>query len=386
MQIEQIETPIMRLHFPGNQILDLNLATVYGSTNAGLRLNNTQCYVRIDAAATAAAASQEGLDAYNAEYCTFIFNLKSAQSNTIRAQRRYRWVFYQSYNTEPIEADRNYWNPNIRPQYLGSGTVPSAASNGPYITSNVVSSLGISSNVDGALNAPFWAFSASAGADVLDHIVLQADNGNATYGGEYYQTYLPYTASANPQFPGGLEPIDTTIPAYNIPWLLLIGDEIKFQNDENAVFTIIGVIPPDQTANDKLVLQLDRAIPASIVKDFFLIRRFRYSPNTVVLNSLFPYGSLITDQIQINNTFTNGITQFFDNGNPPVATNNEGPYYTSSMSSTSSVQPDYISKERPLAKKDNTPSGILFPEFPTALIELEPDKVITQLRDNKLIT
>ena len=386
MQIEQIETPIMRLHFPGNQILDLNLATVYGSTNAGLRLNNTQCYVRIDAAATAAAASQEGLDAYNAEYCTFIFNLRSAQSNTIRAERRYRWVFYQSYNTEPIEADRNYWNPNIRPQYLGSGTVPSAASNGPYITSNVVSSLGISSNVDGALNAPFWAFSASAGADVLDHIVLQADNGNATYGGEYYQTYLPYTASANPQFPGGLEPIDTTIPAYNIPWLLLIGDEIKFQNDENAVFTIIGVIPPDQTANDKLVLQLDRAIPASIVKDFFLIRRFRYSPNTVVLNSLFPYGSLITDQIQINNTLTNGITQFFDNGNPPVATDNDGPYYTSSMSSTSSIQPDYISKERPLAKKDNTPSGILFPEFPTALIELEPDKVITQLRDNKLIT
>ena len=56
------------------------------------------------------------------------------------------------------------------------------------------------------------------------------------------------------------------------------------------------------------------------------------------------------------------------------------------MSSTSSIQPDYISKERPLAKKDNTPSGILFPEFPTALIELEPDKVITQLRDNKLIT
>jgi len=39
-----------------------------------------------------------------------------------------------------------------------------------------------------------------------------------------------------------------------------------------------------------------------------------------------------------------------------------------------------------LAKSDNTPSGILFPEYPTALIELEPDKVITDLRDKKLIT
>jgi hypothetical protein len=56
------------------------------------------------------------------------------------------------------------------------------------------------------------------------------------------------------------------------------------------------------------------------------------------------------------------------------------------MSSTSSVNPTFEYVERPLSKKDNTPSGILFPEFPTALIELEPDKVITDLRDKKLIT
>ena len=92
-----------------------------------------------------------------------------------------------------------------------------------YINSRVQSEQGVSSNVDGALNAPYWAFSQSAGIDVQDTIQLVSPNGNANYGGEYYQQYIPYTSSANPQFPGGLEPIDTTIPAYNIPWTVKVG-------------------------------------------------------------------------------------------------------------------------------------------------------------------
>jgi hypothetical protein len=39
----------------------------------------------------------------------------------------------------------------------------------------------------------------------------------------------------------------------------------------------------------------------------------------------------------------------------------------------------------PLLKKNNTPSGFLFPSFPTPEIELTPDKVMSKLRDNKLI-
>ena len=64
----------------------------------------------------------------------------------------------------------------------------------------------------------------------------------------------------------------------------------------------------------------------------------------------------------------------------------DGAYFTQSMSQTSSIVPRFQYIERALAKADNTPAGILFPEYPTALIELEPDKVITDLRDKKLIT
>ena len=90
------------------------------------------------------------------------------------------------------------------------------------------------------------------------------------------------------------------------------------------------------------------------------------------------------DQVEKDNTNTDSITQFFDQNGDPVA--NGATVFTQSMSSTSSVNPTFEYVERPLSKKDNTPSGILFPEFPTALIELEPDKVITDLRDKKLIT
>ena len=123
--------------------------------------------------------------------------------------------------------------------------------------------------------------------------------------------------------------------------------------------------------------------PASINKDFFILRRYRYSPNTVILNSLFPYGGLKTDRIEVDDTLTTGVTKFFNENGDPVSSSAA---YTQSMSSTSSIEPRFEYIERALAKSDNTPSGILFPEYPTALIELEPDKVITDLRDKKLIT
>ena len=380
-----IENPKLRGYFGNNQIIDLDLIQTLGSSNAGLKNNATQCWAKINPQAIKNAYQAQGITHTNAEYASFIFNVKPQTANfPIRAQRRYRFVAYQYYKPENVDADKNYWNPVVKPQYLGSGTLPAAASQGPYLTARVESEQGVSSNVDGALNTPYWGFSSSAGSDVLDTLALISPNGNVNYGGDFYQQYLPYTASDNAQFPGGLEPTDTSIPAYNIPWTVEVGDQIKFQNTELQVYNILEITPPENTADNRLVLKLDREVPASIQKDFFILRRFRYSPNTVILNSLFPYGGLKVDQVEKDETTTDAITQFYDQNGSPVA--NGDTVYTQSMSSTSSVNPTFEYVERPLSKKDNTPSGILFPEFPTALIELEPDKVITDLRDKKLIT
>ena len=391
MKMTQVSRPIFRGYFGNNQTIDIDLINTLGSSNAGLRNNSKQYYFQINPTSFQTAYDQAGIDKNNALYGSFIFDLASSPNNAaIRANRRYRWVYYQYYNNESVDADRNYWNPNVRPQNLGSGTTPFAAYNGPYITSRVVSENGVSTQIDGALNAPYWTFSQSAGNDVRDHIQLSSSNGNASYGGEYYQQYIPYTASENPQFPGGLEPADTSIPAYNIPWTVEVGDEIKFQNSEAQVYTVQAVKAPQDTADGKLVLTLDREVPASLNKDFFILRRYRYSPNTVILNSLFPYGGLKTDRVEVDDTLTDSITNFSTQQNDDpggiAPEPGNGAFYTQSMSQTSSIVPRFQYIERALAKADNTPAGILFPEYPTALIELEPDKVITDLRDKKLIT
>jgi hypothetical protein len=46
----------------------------------------------------------------------------------------------------------------------------------------------------------------------------------------------------------------------------------------------------------------------------------------------------------------------------------------------------FISYIPPLRKQDNTPTGIVFPEYPVAAIQISPDEIIRDLRDKKLIT
>ena len=106
--------------------------------------------------------------------------------------------------------------------------------------------------------------------------------------------YLPYTASENPRFPGGIEPLDTDIPSYNIPWSLQINDEIRFENNEAQTYKIIDIVTPSQALDGFLTITLDRDVDLSVQKDFFLIRRYQFSPNTLISDNLFPYGGLKT--------------------------------------------------------------------------------------------
>ena len=76
-----------------------------------------------------------------------------------------------------------------------------------------------------------------------------------------------------------------------------------------------------------------------------------------------------------NNTTTN----FFDAS---------GEVKTGDATTSSAVQTpsgSFIDKYQPLLKQNNTPTGIIFPQYPIAAIELEPDEVIRDLRDKKLI-
>ena len=218
---------------------------------------------------------------------------------------------------------------------------------------------------------------------VLDTLLLKDANGNLAYDSEYYIGYLPYKPGPNPAFPGGQEPSDTAWPRPNLEWKVEPNDEIRFLNNEGQSYQILDVTPParnqEQTGEFKLKLKLNRKVPSGINIQFFLLRRYVYSPNTLISNNIFPYGSLPQ------------LTKWVDTKNTAIQTYNTGSTgatfpSASSGQMTESASGSFISYIPPLRKQDNTPTGIVFPEYPIAAIQIAPDEILRDLRDKKLIT
>lgn len=218
---------------------------------------------------------------------------------------------------------------------------------------------------------------------VLNTLLLKDPNGNLAYDSEYYIGYVPYKPGPNSAFPGGQEPSDTAWNRPNLEWKVEPNDEIRFLNNEGQSYQIVDVITPaqnqEQTGEFKLKLRLDRDVSSGINIQFFLLRRYVYSPNTLISNNIFPYGSLPQ------------LTKWVDTKNTSVLTINSGSlagtYFptTSSGEMVESASGSFISYTPPLRKQDNTPTGIVFPEYPIAEIQISPDQIIRDLRDKKLI-
>lgn len=218
----------------------------------------------------------------------------------------------------------------------------------------------------------------------LDNTVIElsSSNGNNNYGLGYYQGYLPYTASENLNFPGGFEPQDTAWPLPNVPYAFRVNDEIRFQNDERFSYKIVKVLTPEQNfminGRNKLQLTVDRPIQSSVDLNFFLIRRYIPAPNAVLVDRVFPYGSLPT------------IKEFVPSGNNILTYNDaSGPSTGAAATGSTTIietSGSFIEYIKPLLKRDNTPTAILKPEYPVEGIDVAPDEIIRDLRDKKLIT
>lgn len=345
----------------GTNYETLDLITILGSSRAGLRNSNKEIF--IEWYAPAIEEFVEGTLGKNydqAKYMTFTID---AFSNTIlKSNEYYKWVASGNYDNESGgQAAKNFYNPSVASP-INSGEVLNPR---PLPTSQIslIGSQQGQSDVDNALNVPYWAFPTPTDTNVIE---LQSSNGNTLYGSSYQKT-IQYSASNSTYFPGNKEPFDTAWPQQRNPFNVEVGDEIRFENRESAFFTITKVVAPQDTANFKLKLTLDRDVPPSINKDFFLIRRYVRDTSIILINSEFPYPG------------TPGPTQKF--------VINTGTYI--SGSGGASFQPatgSYVNvPSEPLSKKQLTTSAILFPEYPTAGIQNEPDLIIEQLRNNKLI-
>ena len=358
--------------------------------------------------------NNKGPDIWKHQYYGNIkVNLQSAE--TLVANTRYRWRAKQEYNLSEVSSQFNFWNPtkvSVIDTSPGDKVDNKLVYVGNDLPTEVLSSPNIKMSIKGnktplnlanydpatdpnAFTAPYWDFSSSIAGGITTYhyntLILQNPIGNSSYSinGDIMGD-LPYTASINDRFPGGYEPSDTSFPVSNIPWEIqnpngVTGqyDEIRFENNESLAFKIINSVSPEAGmvkigTENKLKIILDGEVPASTNLDFFLLRRNLYSPNSILVDTPFPYGSLAVTKEFVPST--NSTTLFTDDGGAGVGQNTAT---TGSM--VSSQSGSIVTIYKPLTKADNTPSGILFPQYPTTLIDIQPDKVITNLRDKKLI-
>ena len=419
--ISLIDNVVMRLNNGANSFIEVDLTAAYG-TGGGIAkivglggglfptLIVNICPYDIESAVGNGNIGVGQDDVRACSYAEINFSLK--KNTSFEANTRYRFKLFEEMDNVAVKGrnrdgpgtdpQNNIFQPTKFPEYNQQpkgGELLDPQLSSPFFDLSIIGTQTPARAVTwdpltdpNTFHAPYWKFSgslANPGGFSYDYdtLVLQDPQGNALYATGDIMGDLPYTASYNPRFPGGKEPADSGFPFTPITWEINPPspdgrefDEIRFENSENLSRKIIDVIPPANNFG-KVKIVLDGVLPPSTNLDFFVLRRNVYSPNSLLINREFPYGSLPITKEFIPST-NNDLVYGSDNstpGSPATAQDATGSFTTSQQSGS------IVTTFKPLFKSDNTPAGILFPEFPTVLIDKNPDEVIIDLRDKKLI-
>ena len=193
---------------------------------------------------------------------------------------------------------------------------------------------------------------------------MQSPNFNEAYGTGFIQGDLPYQPGPSQYFPGNIEPKTTAFDPIVDALEFEEGDEIRFGNNENFTYRVLEVFAPQENGG-KVKLRLNKAVDTEINKDFFLVRRRVVNPNSLYLDTPFPYGILSSGSISqvILSTGSQAISGSFTG---PV---DENGLYTGSVS------------DLELA----TTPGILFPDFPTKYLIQSASSIVNDLISKGII-
>ena len=243
---------------------------------------------------------------------------------------------------------------------------------------------------------PFWVYTGSAGDaayhnDILDQsiLVMSSSNLNEAYGTTFRQGDLEYFPGQSEYFPGGVEPSTTAFDRIDNTIQLQEGDEIRFANNENYTYTIDEVFAPaenlerNQTGSDpgdftkvpRLKIKLNGPVPKSINKNFFLVRRPVVNPNSLYLDTPFPYSNLASASISLVAKNTGS----FPNAGPSGSFGIGG----SAMLSGIDADGNYIASLSNL--EIATTPGILYPDFPTEYLVKSASVIVNDLISRGII-
>ena len=281
----------------------------------------------------------------------WIFSANSGPVN-IQTQNEIRWVLKGSFKYRAPNYQQGYFFPR------GYG--------GAY-TSAKIQGMGVQDHLLAGANkasAPFWTFSGSGTS--IDHSIIQmsSSNFNEAYGTGFIQGDLPYEPGPSQYFPGNIEPSTTTFDPIVDALEFEEGDEIRFGNNENFTYRVLEVFTPQENSGS-VKLRLDKVVDTSINKDFFLVRRRVINPNSLYLDTPFPYSTLSSGSISqaILSTGSQALSGSFTPG-----VDGEG-FYTGSVSNLELA----------------TTPGILFPDFPTEYLIQSASSIVNDLISKGII-
>ena len=229
--------------------------------------------------------------------------------------------------------------------------------------------------------APFWVFTGSSGGGSAisssEYLVMSSSNMNEAYGQSFRQADLDYFPGSSDFFPMGVEPKNTKFDNIEYSLELQIGDEIRFANNENFTYTIKEVFPPQNNnatfdRKNRLKVKVDKPVDTSINKDFFLVRRPIINPNSLYLNTPFPYESLSSASM------STGIVEY--SGSRFALT---GSIDTGSAAGNANLSGSYSASFSDL-EITSTP-GILYPDFPTEYLVQSASIIVNNLISKGII-
>jgi hypothetical protein len=183
----------------------------------------------------------------------------------------------------------------------------------PTIEYSVTSRYSIASTTNSA-PGPFWRRYPTNPSDpnsplTSNQLYLSSSILNQTYGGEFVQAKIPYTGSTSTVFPETVEPSFIEFDPVTDKWELEIGDEIRFENNEDFTYRIVDIIinpnrnTRSENIEDKIRIQVEppfnsgNRIPYNF--DFFVIRRYKNNKNFIILDQQMPYGIISTGKGEI---------------------------------------------------------------------------------------
>ena len=222
--------------------------------------------------------------------------------------------------------------------------------------------------------APYWVFS---GSNDYSFIEMQSPNFNEAYGTGFYQGDLPYEPGFSEYFPGNVEPKTTSFDKIENPIEFKEGDEIRFGNNESFAYTVLEVFAPSENVNSsgaaRVKLRLNRPVDTSINKDFFLVRRKVPSPQSLYLETPFPYGILSSGSVS---------KTILSTGSVDFALTSSGAAQTGSfpLIDGDGLYTGSISEVEALS----TP-GILYPDFPTEYLIQSASIIVNDLISKGII-